>query len=271
MARLYKYADSSDESGYFLRGGSADGNYTMGATDLGKQLLDRLGFEPGIVNRKRGPRVGSDLQWAMYEVGLLETGDSDPSGAGVDGEIDVEKAEITDEMMAELEEFVLGDHSDRSEVRSLAEIFGIDVNDDSPTPIWEITESKGESVANAFRILLVQRLCTEDAPEWNITVRHTPEIPGSDGTTTFNADIEHPSEENEVYTHEMYYVADEYSDTPGVATMTKAPVDADRRIRIDRQRGCVLELMSHVPQLLNVYGGDPTQKMNFVILEGVLE
>ncbi|WP_224268509.1 hypothetical protein [Haloprofundus salinisoli] len=271
MARLYEYAASNTKSGYFLRGGSSDGNYTMRATDLGRRLFDSLDYDPGIVNRERGPRIPSQLQWAMYDVGLLKTGDSEPSGTGIDGGLDAEDAEITEEMIAQLEEFVLGEDSDREEILKLAEILDIDPKDDSLTPIWELSKFEGQGIVSIFESKLDEIICTEDAPNWEIDVRHTPEIPGPEGTTTFHVDIKHPEDGDEIYTHQMYYVADENSDTPGLATMTKVPVDVDRRLRIDRQRGRVLEAMSHVPQLAGIYAGDPTVELNCIILEEVLD
>jgi len=68
----------------------------------------------------------------------------------------------------------------------------------------------------------------------------------------------------------MYYVADEHSDTPGLITMTKAPVNVNRRVRIDRHRGRVLEAMSYVPLLAGIYTGDPTLELNCLILDEVI-
>lgn len=271
MARLYEYAASNDKTGYFLRGGTGDRNYTMRATDLGKRLFDWLDYEPGMVNRERGPRIPSQLQWAMYDVGLLQTGDNEPSGAGFEGEFEVEGDEITEEMMANLEKFVLREDADRKEIRGLADILDIEPGEDSENGIWELSEFEGQSITSIFETKIEEMICTDDEPDWNIKVRHTPEIPGPEGTTTFHVDVEHPEDEVEVYTHQMYYVADENTDTPGLATMTKAPVDESRRVRIDKQRGRVLEAMSHVPQLAGVYAGSPTEEVTCIILDEVLD
>ena len=184
MAKLYQYADSNDKSGYFLRGGSSDDNYTMRATDLGKRLFDRLDYDPGIVNKQRGPRIPSQLQWAMYDVGLLKTGDSEPSGAGIDGQLDVEDAEITEEMMAELEEFVLSEDSDRREVQELAEILDIDPDQGTREPIWEISDEEGRGIANIFETKLEEEICTEDVPDWDISGRTSRSFPGKGGLSS---------------------------------------------------------------------------------------
>lgn len=271
MARLYEYADSNEKTGYFLRGGTSGSNYTMRATDLGKRLFDRLDYEPGIVNRERGPRIPSQLQWAMYDVGLLKTGENEPSGAGFDGDLGVEDAEITVEMMAKIEEFVHFEDPDRTEIRELADILDIEPESDLEDAIWELSKFEGQGLVSIFESAIEERICTEDAPDWSITVRHTPEIPGLEGTTTFHVDVEHPTDGDEIYTHQMYYVADGASDTPGLATMTKAPVNESRRVQIDRQRGGVLEAMTYVPQLAGVYAGDPTEEVTCIILDEVLD
>lgn len=271
MARLYEYAESNKKIGYFLRGGTSSSNYTMRATSLGKRLFDQLDYNPGIVNKERGPRIPSQLQWAMYNVGLLETSGNEPSGSGFDGELDVEDAEITDGMIAELKEFVLSESTDRVEIQELADILNIDLERSSENYIWELSDSQGREVADIFETKIEKVICTKDAPNWDITVRHTPEIPGREGTTTFHVDIEHPVDENEIYTHQMYYVSNEIPDNSGLATMTKAPVDQSRRVRIDRQRGRVLEAMSHVPQLLGERIGDSAEDITCITVEEVLD
>jgi hypothetical protein len=89
MARLYEYADSNDKSGSFLWDGLDEGNVTFQVTPLAEQLLNRLGFESGTVNQQRGPRLPNQLQWALYETGLIYAGGSEsPSVADYDGEIE---------------------------------------------------------------------------------------------------------------------------------------------------------------------------------------
>jgi hypothetical protein len=204
----------------------------------------------------------------MYDVGLLKTGDSELSGDGIDEKFDVEDTEITEEMIVQLEEFVLSEDSNREEIQKLAEILDIDPKDD-PTAIWEISKFQGQRIVSMFESKLDELICTEDVPDWDIHVRHTPEIPGPEGTTTFHIDVEHPTDPTEIYEHQIYYVADDYSDTPGLTSMARSTVDSSRRIRIDRQRGRVLEAMSHVPHLAGVYAGDPTESVDSIILEGM--
>lgn len=270
MARLYQYADSNQKTGYFLRGGTSSSNYTMSATKLGERLFNRLDYNPGTVNVERGPRIPSQLQWAMYNAGLLETGENEPSGTGFDGQFDLDDSEITEEILIKLEEFVLSERANHTEVDELADILDIKPEVTSKKGIWELSKFEGQKIVSMFEKKLEETICTENTPNWNITVRHTPEVPGQEGTTTFQVDVKHPTDEYEIYTHQMYYVADDVSDTPGIITMTNAPVDDSRRVQIDRQRGRVLEAMSYVPQLAGKYTGAPMQEVTCIILEDVL-
>lgn len=78
MARLYAYADSNDKSGYVLRDGSDEGNVPFHVAPPAERLFDKLGFEPGAVDQQRDPRLPNQSQWALYEVGRIYTGGSDP-------------------------------------------------------------------------------------------------------------------------------------------------------------------------------------------------
>lgn len=271
MARLYRYTDSNQKTGYFLRGGTNGGNYTMSVTKLGEQLFDRLDYNPGIVNVERGPQIPSQLQWAMYNVGLLETGENDSSGTGFDGKFEVGDSEITEEILVKLEEFILSEGTAHTEIKELADILDIEADTTSKKGIWKLSKFEGQKIESMFEKKFEKTICTENAPDWNITVRHTPGIPGTEGTTTFHVDVEHPTEKDEIYTHQMYYVADDVSDMPVISTMTKAPVDDSRRVRIDRQRGRVLEAMSHIPHLAGECAGHPVQEVTCTILEEVLD
>lgn len=266
MARLYEYADSNDKSGYFLRGASEDSNYTMRATDLGKRLFDRLDYDPGIVNRERGPRIPAQLQWAMYEVGLLKTGDSDPSGAGFDGELDVEGAELTDDIIAELENFVWGENSDRDEIQEFADILDIEI-DNPRTPIWEISESAAQSLTSVYETALAEYLCTEDAPELDVSVTFESELSRGD-FLIFGVDVVPKSEEYKAHYYQISYRKEGEN---AVTTVTRDAVDLQERVRIDRQRGRILQAMSEVPHLVDYSIGNPGENLSLVTVEGDLE
>jgi hypothetical protein len=244
----------------------------MSATKLGEKLFRQLDYNPGIVNVERGPRIPSQLQWAIYNAGLLETGENEPSGTGFDGKFDIDDSEVTEEILIKLEDFILSEGTDHAEIRELADIFDIKAEATWKKDIWELSKSERQSIASMFETRLEETICTENTPNWNITVRHLQGLFGQEHSmTAFKIVVEHPTEEFEVYQHIIQYVGDDVSDTPSISTMTKAPVDDSRRVRIDRQRGRVLKSMSHVPQLAGVYPGDPTQEVICTISEGMLD
>jgi hypothetical protein len=138
MARLYEYVESNDDSGYFLSGAYEDGNVTFQIESTGERLLNRIGYEPGIKNRERGPQIPPDLKWAMFDEGLIETGGSQPSGERTAGDFDFEASQLTREELDRLEDFVADLKMEGRDLRELAEAFDIELEDGS-TPIWELS------------------------------------------------------------------------------------------------------------------------------------
>ena len=81
-------------------------------------------------------------------------------------------------------------------------------------------------------------------------------------------DVIHPTDSDEVYGYQMFYSAK--TDTGGVTTLTKESVDFEHRVRIDRHRGRILEAMSEVPRLVDYYIGEPSEELQFITLEEVM-
>ena len=78
MANLYEYASSNDKTGYFLRGRSkTSGYYNLQTTLAANRLFEQLDYEPGRIPHTEGESVPGELTWRMYQVGLLETKNSD--------------------------------------------------------------------------------------------------------------------------------------------------------------------------------------------------
>lgn len=267
MARLYEYADSNDRSGYFLRGGSSDGNYTMRATELGRRLLDRLGYKPGTVNAERGPRIPPQLQWAMYDVGLLMTGGDEPSGAGFDGELNAEDAEITEAQMEELEAFVFDGDTDREEIQELADILDVEPEEPSRTPIWELDESALKDLESVYEAKLTEELDTDEREGLDLVVTYESDISDDDDILIFGVDVISEEEGLKDHYYQMYYARGRDN---GVSTVTRGDVGPEERVAIDRQRGRVLEAMSEVPLLTGLDIGDPGENLNMLTLEGDL-
>lgn len=267
MARLYEYADTSDKSGYFLRGGSSDGNYTMRATELGRRLFDRLDYEPGIVNEERGPRIPTQLQWAMYDVGLLKTGNSNPSGTGFEGEFEVENTEITEEMMAKLKEFVRNEDSAREEVQNLAEILDIDSGMDTRNSIWAMTGSDAEIASMVLENRFGDEvgLGGEESDFDVISVHHSELYKENEETSLF---VIFTSEQGGGvnHRHSLYFTAE--NGFEGILSTSDGKVGWTERARLERHRADIIEAVRVTCEKLDLYFGDPTEGVDFFVNGG---
>lgn len=265
MARLYEYADSNNKSGYFLRGATSDSNYTMRATDLGRRLFDRLDYDPGVVNRERGPRIPSQLQWAMYDVGLLTTSGSEPKGAGIDGELDVEDAEITEEIIAKIESFVHEEGGDQTEVRKLAEMLDIEVDRDENKEFWNLPESEMSGVEGFLREYLKGRLNSEKAPHWSLSVDCTRQTFEEIEKGVIEIRVEHLVEDHEKYLH-VGYICPEHG-FERIATACASEVDWESRRRLEQHRVIVIEAIIDMADELAYYIGGPTADIDLLTHE----
>jgi hypothetical protein len=231
MARLYEYADSNEKSGYFLRGATSNSNYTMRVTDLGQRLFDQLDYHPGIVNRERGPRIPSQLQWVMYDVGLLKTSGSEPSGDGINGVIDVEDAEITDTLIAKIESFIREEGNDRSEVQKLAELLEIEAYTDETNAIWSLPEPDMAGIEEYLQEYLKGQLNSDETPHWSVSVNCTRQTFGETDKGVVEVRIEHVAEENEMYIHVGYFCPEHGFERIATACGSEIGWDTRRPIR----------------------------------------
>jgi len=264
MARLYEYADSSGKSGYFLRGGTADSNYTLGVTTLGRRLFDHLGYDPGVVNKERGPHIPSQLHWSMYEVGLIRPGDSDPSGHGIDGEVDVDDTELTEELVDDLEQFVRSEDTSRSEVQELAEIFGINPGpkdtgstDGSKNVVWEAAGKSTEIVANTVHAQFRGGLSLgDDGSDFEVeSVSCSGGSKMMDTATAFQART--LGEDGNV--KEQHLLVFKQGDgLSEIHTVTSVALGWDDRVRIQKHQMDILEAVRRASNgPLDMYLGDP--------------
>lgn len=267
MARLYEYADSNDKSGYFLRGGSSDRNYTMRATELGRRLLDRLDYNPGIINKERGPRIPPQLQWAMYDVGLLTTGENQPTGAGFDGELNAEETEITETQMEKLEAFVLDESADRQEIQELADILNIEPKEPSRTPIWELDESALKDLESVYEAKLTEEFDADEGEGVNVVVTYESDLSCDDDYLIFGVDVISKEGGLKDHYYQMHYSRERGS---AVTAVTRGEVGLEERVVIDRQRSRVLEAMSEIPLLTGLDISNPEEDLDMLILEGEL-
>lgn len=265
MARLYEYADSSDKSGYFIRGGTSESNYTMRATDLGKRLFDRLDYKPGIVGRERGPRVPPEVQWAMYDAGLLTTGENPPSGGGFDGEVNIEDVEFTENQMEELEAFLHDVNTDKDEIQELANILDVELGGASRTPIWELDESARKHLESVYETKISEEL-VDESDGMEIVVAYE-SVLSDDDCLIFGVDMISGQEDVEDHYYQMLYYRGRSN---GVTAVTRGEVDLEERTIIDRQRSRVLEAMSDVPLQAGLKIGTPGENLEMHTLEGEL-
>lgn len=265
MARLYEYADSNEKSGYFLRGGSSDSNYTMRATPLGRQLFDRLDYNPGVVNKERGPRVPSQLQWAMYEAGLLKTGGSEPTGSGIDGKLDGEDAEISDEIIAKVVSFIHEEGGDRSEIKKLADLLEVETEDYRSEAIWNLPAEGRDGVEDYLREYLKARLNPEEVSRWSVSVDCTRQTFDEIEKGVLEIRIEHLAENSEKY-HHVGYVCPEHG-FERISTACASTVDWENRHRLEQHRENIIEAVIDMADELDYYIGEPTADIDLLTHE----
>lgn len=105
MARLYRYADSNDKSGYFIIGDN--GNATFQVKPIAKRLLDRLEYHPPTKTERQGPQIPSKLHWLLFDTGWVFTGDSEsgtPESHDVPDQPEAAES-LTDEMVEKIRRF----------------------------------------------------------------------------------------------------------------------------------------------------------------------
>jgi hypothetical protein len=125
MARLYRYSDSSEKSGYYIIGDS--GNATFQVEPVAQRLFKELGYCPPVKTEQQGPRVPSKLQWLLFDIGWIFTGETD-AGSLEHSEVSpqLESAEaLTDEMINEIRQFV--EERGGSGVQELAARLDLDI------------------------------------------------------------------------------------------------------------------------------------------------
>jgi len=265
MARLYEYADSNDKSGYFLWDGSDEGNVTFQVTPLAERLLDRLGFEPGTVNQQRGPRLPNQLQWALYETGLIYTGGSEPpSVADFDGEIEGadEELEIGEEMLAEIESFIRDAGAESPDVRQLADLLNIEADPGAHGPIWNLPESEMAGVEDYLREYLKARLNPDDGPRWTVSVNCTRDTFEEIEKGVVEIRVEHMAEESEKYFHVGYFCPEHGFER--ISTVSASSVDWNRRKRLEHHRENIIEAVIDMADELDLYVGEPTADIDLL-------
>lgn len=142
MARLYRYADSNKKSGYYIIGDS--GNATFQVEPVAQSLFKELGYHPPVKTEQQGPRVPSKLQWLLFDIGWIFTGETD-AGSLEHREVSsqLESAEVlTDEMTNEIRKFV--EERRGKDVQELATRLDLDITYERQERLATLDEEKYE-------------------------------------------------------------------------------------------------------------------------------
>ncbi|MFC7177864.1 hypothetical protein [Halosegnis marinus] len=207
MARLYKYAASSDKSGYYILSGSDEGNATISVTPFGDRLFNRLPYEAGIRNQNRGPRLPSELYWGLFDAGILYTGDEPSSGEPPEAWDDLDEATDVDEdvvgaLKDALEE--LAPSTQTSQQLAATFDFELEEPDTGPTPIWELPESRWADIESFVQAEL-EDLYAEYVDEgWDLSISF--EITEHDGFDKAMLEIIVRNMQGEEYFRHFAYV-----------------------------------------------------------------
>lgn len=268
MARLYEYKDSSDKDGYFLWDGSEEGNATFQVTPLGERLLDRLNYDPGIPHEEQGPRLPPQLQWAMYEIELIGTGGETSSGAGFDGEFKVEDAEITEEMLDEIEAFVHDSGSDRKEVQELADILDIDPEEGSRDAFWRLTGSELEIAVMVLKNHLDGSLGSDsDSDVYEVESVTYDDLHTDDTNTSLFVICTSRKNGTEKHRHNLYFTAENKFE--GILSSTDEQITWKDRVQIDMHRAEIEGAVRDTAEKCNIYIGDPADGPDYFTVDEV--
>ena len=132
--------------------------------------------------------------------------------------------------------------------------------------IWDLTESEGEIVAERLEEEITRLISSENVPDWDISVIFQPEVPWKEGTERiFRVGIRRSNTGKGRYRYQIYYSLDD-NEGGGINTITQQSMTEKRRVRIDRQRGRILEAMSKVPKRLGIYIGPADANLEWLNL-----
>lgn len=140
-------------------------------------------------------------------------------------------------------------------------------NDGERVAIWNLTKQEGKLVAERIEEEIMRLIYSENEPDWNISVKYQSQEPSKNGAERiFRVSVRKPNDQKDRYRYQIYYAPD----GKGINTLTQQSVTYKRRVRIDRQRGRILEAMSKVPNQLGLYFGAPDADLEWLNLGPVL-
>ena len=267
MARLYKYKQSSEQSGYFLRGRSEDRNTTFQVSPLAERLFDQLDYEPGIVHERQGPRLPGRLQWALYEVGLISTGDGEESQTDefeyTLDEDDVE-VELTDEMVDTIASFI-DSGSNRDAVEELGELLDVETQTSTPAAMWRLSESKAGGVEDYVREYLKACFNPQKESDWFVGVEYSQETFDEVRKGVLEINVQHWDEDDEKYLHILYFCPEHGFER--IATACVSTVDWNKRSQLEQHRENIIEAVIDMADEVDVDIGQPTADIDLLTHE----
>ena len=127
-------------------------------------------------------------------------------------------------------------------------------SDGDEVPIWGLSDTEGELVAARLEAEIARLISSADDLDWDVAVEYWSNVPAADGNERICAvEIRNNDNKKERYKYQLYYA----EHGGGINASTTQPERYRQRIRIDRQRGRLLEAMSTVPKQLGLYFGPP--------------
>lgn len=246
MARIYRYVDTSEKSGYFIIGD--DGNATFQLTEIARRLFDEIGYEPPTKPEGKGPRVPSALHWALYEIGWIYTGDDDAGPINKEERTlreDIDES-MTDEMVTKIKRFIK--ERNRNDVMELAHRLDLETEKDRLSTLSDQKQSALEDYVYGY----METILT-DIEEENIESLDVIYLDLTTDLGSLNVVVETIEGESN-FRHTIS--ADSESGVSGVVSATEASQSWIERGRLDKHRGHLFEAISRVSE-------DPTIELDF--------
>lgn len=239
MARLYRYVDSNEKSGYFIIGD--DGNATFQLTPIGQRLFEELGYNPPTKTEGQGPQVPAKLHWALYDIGWIFTGDGD---AGVPASIedltgDGVTESLTDEMLAEIQQFI--ENRDGGNAEDLAERLGLQKRESRADRLCTLDEAKQEDLEQYVYGFIEAALTSVEEMEIAAVDVTYLDLGDDPALSSLNVKVE-PAGEEPTFRHSVF--SNEKEGVISAVSATEAPQSWEERGKIDRQRGHLFDAIA---------------------------
>lgn len=239
MARLYRYVDSNEKSGYFIIGD--DGNATFQLTPIAQRLFEELGYTPPTKTEGQGPQVPPKLHWALYDIGWIYTGDGD---AGAPASIedmtgDGVTESLTDEMVAEIQQFI--ENRGGNNAKDLAERLDLQTRESRVDRLCTLDEAKQEALEGYVYGFIEAALTSAEEMEIAVVDVTFLDLGDDPALSSLNVKVE-PAGDEPTFRHSIF--AKEGSGVTSVVSATEAPQSWEERGKMDRQRGHLFDAVA---------------------------